>query len=134
MVPALGECFDGVKEIVLGLLVPIDDCLPRILRKLCVLNNELVQVVTQEVSACIATMPVEDAKEAALGPIFNILLGRRLHDIEDDADAILVIVSYNALVGVGGVTHDEAVLTHTALRWLPARQVERPGIWRGTVA
>lgn len=123
VVPALGECFDGVEEIVLRLLVAIDYCLPRILWELGILNNELVQVVTQKVCASVSAVAVEDAKEAALWPIFDVLLRRRLHDVEDDTHAVLVVVPDDALVCVGRVAHDESVLAYAALGRLPARQI-----------
>ena len=68
------EVFDRVQEVQLCLLVPVDDSLSRILRERCVLDDKLVQVVSQEVSACISAMTVKDSEEAALWPDFNFFL------------------------------------------------------------
>jgi hypothetical protein len=81
MVPALCECFYCVKEVVFRLLIPIDYGLSRILRKLCIFDNKLVEVVAKKVSASVASMAIEYSKEAALWPVFNVLFRRWLHDI-----------------------------------------------------
>lgn len=134
VVTTLCECFNSVEEIVLCLLISIDYGLTRILWELDILDNELMQVVSQEVSAGVAAVPIEDSEEAALGPVLDIFLGRRLHDVQDDADPVLVVVSDNALIRVRGVSHYESVFAHTALRRLPARQVESARVGRWSVA
>lgn len=121
------EVLDGVEEILLCLLVAIDDGLPWIGRKVTVFDDELVQVVPQEVCACVATVAVENAEEGALGPVFDVLFAWRLHDVEDDADSVLVVVSDDALVGVRCVADDWAVLTNTALGGFPLRKID--GRW-----
>lgn len=68
-------------------------------------------------------MAIEHSEKAALGPILNILFRRWLHYIQNYADSIFVVVSDDALIGVGGVAHDESILSHAAFSWLPTRQV-----------
>lgn len=131
--PALRERLHSIEEIIFSFFVPIDDRLPWVLRKLCVLDNELVQVVAEEVRTGISSVAIENTKEAALRPILDILLRRWLHDVEHNADPVLVVVPYDALIRVGRVPHDETVLAHTALGRLPARQVQGPWVGRRTV-
>ena len=130
----LCECFDCIKEVVFCLLIPIDNGLSGVLRELHIFDDELVQIVSQKVSACVAPVAVEDAEEAALGPVLDILLGGWLHDVKNNADAVLVVVPDDSLICVRGVPHDEAILTNAALGRLPAWQVEGSRVWRWTVA
>lgn len=132
--PSLSECFNGVQEVVLSLLVSIYDCLPGILRKLCVLDDELVQVVAQKVGAGVSSVAIEDAEEAALWPMLDVLLGGRLHYVEHNTYAILVVVSDDTLVRVGRVAHDETILSDTAFGGLPTRQIQGARIGRWTIA
>ena len=46
------------------------------------------------------TMAVKDGEEGALGPAIALFLRRLLH-IEHDRHSVLVVVSDNALVGIG---------------------------------
>jgi len=117
------EGLDGVQEVGLCLLVAVEDGLAGVLREGGVLDDELVEVVAQEIGAGVATVAVEDAKEAALGPVGHVLLGRWLHDVEHDADAVFVVVADDALVGVRCVADDVAVLAHATFGGLPAGQV-----------
>ena len=78
-------------------------------------------------------MAIENTEEAALWPVFNVFLCRWLHDVEDNANTIFVVVPDYALVCVGCVTHDEAILADTAFRRLPAGQVERSRVRRWTI-
>lgn len=130
VVAVLSERIDRVQEVCLGLLVAVEDGLARVRREFRILDNELVQIVTQEVGACVAAVAIEHAEEAALGPVLDVLFVGRLHDVEDDAHAVLIIITNNALISVRGVTHNESVLAHTALGRLPAGQVQRGRIWR----
>ena len=68
-------------------------------------------------------MSIKDSKEAAFGPIFNVLFGRRLHNIQNDADSVFIIVSYYALVCVGRITYDASILSNTALGGLPTWKI-----------
>lgn len=121
MGPTGCKVLDRVEEVILCLFVAVDDCLPGILWEKLIFDYELVEVVPQKIGACVASMAVEHAKEAALGPVFDVLLAGRLHYIKDNADSILVVVSYDALVCVGGITHYATVFSHAAFSWLPGR-------------
>ena len=103
MLPSLSKGLDRVQKVCLRLFIPVDDRLSRVLRKLLVFYDELMQVVSKEVGAGVASVSVEDSEETALGPVFYVFLRGRLHDVKDDADSILVVVSNNTLVGVGCV-------------------------------
>jgi hypothetical protein len=46
----------------------VPDRLDRILREILILNDKLMEVVSQEVSATVATMAVINSEERALGP------------------------------------------------------------------
>ena len=134
VVAVLRECINSVQEIGLSFLVSVDDSLAWVSRELRVLDNELMQVVTEEVGACVAAMAVEHTKEAALGPVLDVLLVRRLHNVQHDADAVFVVVADDALVSVGRVTHNQTILSHTTLGRLPAGKVEQGRVWRLLVA
>ena len=55
-------------------------------------------------------MAVIDAKEGALGPLLVLVVLRlRLHNVKDDGDTVLVVVSHNTLIGVGAVTSHESI-------------------------
>lgn len=71
-------------------------------------------------------MPVEHAEEADLWP-FNIkmLFVLWFQNVENDRDAVLVVVSYDALVRVGCVRLDDAALLGACLRRLVVLQLNR---------
>jgi hypothetical protein len=123
MLPPLCKRLNRVQEIALRLFVPIDNGLPWILWKNCILYDELMQVVPQEVCAGVASVPIEDTKETTLGPVCDILLGWRLHDIEDDGHTVLVVVTDDTLVRVGSISHYVTVFANAAFCRLPAREV-----------
>lgn len=123
VVAVLGERVHGVEEVGLRFLVTVYDGLTRVIRELAVFDDELMQVVSEEVGAGVATVAVKDPEEAAFGPFFDVLLDRRLHDVQDDTDAVLVVVANDALVGVSRIAHDETIFAYAALRWLPAGQI-----------
>lgn len=62
-------------------------------------------------------MPVVDGEEGAPGPILN-LLELRLDDVEDDGNAIFIVVSHDALVRVCRVAADDAVFLASELGWV----------------
>ena len=113
------EVFNCVKEVLFSFLVAVDDGLSWACWKGSLLYNELVQVISEEISTCVATVSIKDSEEAALWPILDILLGLRLHDIEDDADPVFVVVSDDALVCVGSIADDMTGLPDAALGWFP---------------
>jgi hypothetical protein len=71
-------------------------------------DDQLVKLVPEVVGTGSATMAVIDSKEGAAGPVGG-LLEFGLDDVQDDGDSILVVVSYDALMGVGSVRSHNAV-------------------------
>ena len=134
MLSALGKGFHSVKEIAFSFLVTVYNGLLGVIWKCCILNDELMQVVSQKVRTSITSVAIKYSEKAAFRPISNILLGWWLHDIEDNTYPILVIVSDNPLIGIGSISHDVSIFTHTALGWLPHWQIESIWIWRGTIS
>lgn len=100
----------------------VDYCLARVLGKLLVAHNKLVQVVAQEVSACVAAVAVKNGKKLAFGPAVADLL-RGLLDVQHNRDAVFVVVSNDSLVSVGRIGLDDAVLLGRALCLLVVRQL-----------
>merc|ERR1712166_813963 len=110
MLPSLRKRLHGIKEVHLCLFVAVDDGLSWVCRKLSILDDELMQIISQEISARISSMPIKYTKEAALWPVLNVFLGWRLHNIEHDADSVLVVVSDDSLVCIGSVPNYATVL------------------------
>jgi len=67
--PSLSK-FDQVDKIALTLLKACCDCLLRMHRELIVLHDKVMQIISQVVGTCSASMPIEDTEETNLGP-FN---------------------------------------------------------------
>lgn len=133
MLPSLSKCFDCIQEVILGLLVSIDDGLLRISRKLCILDDELMQVISQKVGTGISSMAIKHSEKAALWPIGNVFLGRWLHDVEYYAHSIFVVVSYDALISICRIPHNMPVFADTAFSWLPHWEVDSYWVWRWPV-
>jgi len=93
-----------------------------------------MEVVSKEVSARVSTMSVEDAEKGAFGPDVHVFFGWRLHNIQNDADTVFVVVTDDSLVGVCSVPHYTSVFTDRTLGWLPCWQVQAQRVWRCTVA
>jgi hypothetical protein len=68
----MGKGLYRVKEVCLSFSIAVDDCLSGIGWKVLVLDDELVQVISQKVSTCVTSMPIKDAKKAALWPVFYV--------------------------------------------------------------
>ena len=134
MMPTLRECFNSVKKVVFRLLIPINYRLSRVLGKLCIFYNELMEIVTQKIGARIAAMSIKYSKETTLRPIFNIFFRRWLHNIKHNANSIFIVVSNNALIRIGCVAHNETILPYTAFCRLPTWQVESAWIRWWTVS
>jgi hypothetical protein len=81
----------------------------RILWKVFIAYNELMQLITEEVGTGGAAMTVVNGEETAPGPVLHLLkLG--LDYVENDGDAILVVVTDNTLMSVRRVATDDTVL------------------------
>ena len=75
------------------------DCFPWIVREIRVLDDELVQLISEIVRTCRPAMPIIDSEEGATWPVRGVLeLG--LNDIKDDGDTVFVIVPDNTLMSV----------------------------------
>lgn len=108
--PCLG-LLDEAQEVALALSESFSDSLDWILRKLFVLHDEIVQVVTQVVSAGRATMAIENTKEADLRPLdVEMLLVFRFENVQDYRNTIFVVVADDALVRVRCVRLDDPAL------------------------
>ena len=71
-------------------------------------------------------MAIEDAEEADLWPVdVNVAFVLGLQDVEDDGNPVLVVVSDDALVGVGGVGLDDSTFLLTCFRRLMVLQLNR---------
>ena len=134
MLPSLRKRLHSIKEVDFCLFVAVDDGLSWVSRKLSILDDELMQIISQEVSARISSMAIKYTKEAALWPVLNVFLGRRLHDIEHDADSVLVVVSDDSLVRIGSVPNYAAIFSDTAFSGLPAGKIQGCRVRRWSVA
>lgn len=108
--------FDELNKITLALEKAAFNSLHRVLGELFVLNHEVVQVIAQIVSTRRAAVAIEHAEEADLGPL-DVELGLvlRFQDVENNADAVLIVLPNNALIGVGRVTLNDATLLEGSL-------------------
>ena len=79
-----------------------------------------MEVIPKKVCTGVTSVTVKDSEETTFGPIFNVLLVLRLHNIEDYTDSVFIVISNNALVSVGSVAHNDSVLSYTAFCWFPA--------------
>ena len=123
-----------VDEAALALLESTDDGLLRELGKVIVLDDEVVEVVAEVVGTGRAAVAVENAEEANLGPLdVEVLLAFGLEDIEDDGDAVLVVVADDTLVRVRRVRLDQAALLLGGLRRLVILQEKRLRVQHGRV-
>ena len=68
-----------------------------------------MKLVSEEVSTSRSTMTVVHCKEGAPWPIFD-LLKFWSYDVKNDRDPIFIVVPHNALMGVGTIGRDNAVL------------------------
>lgn len=100
-----GLClFNQRQKVALALSKAFFDGLDRVLGELVVLNHKVVQVISQVISTGRASVPIEDTEKADLRPVHvevGFVLG--LEYIQDDGDAVFVVVSDDALIGVGCV-------------------------------
>ena len=81
-------------------------------------------------------MAIEDSEEADLRPLdVEVLLVLGLQDVQNDGDAVFVVIPYDSLIGVGSVALDDSTLLLAGLRWLMILQLDRLWIeWRWVLA
>lgn len=90
-----------------------------------------MQVVTQEVSASMPAMTIENGEEGTFRPTLTFFLGRFLH-IKYNRNTVFIVVPNDSLVCVRGISFYDAVLFNRVLSrlkvWkLDMRQVQRLG-------
>ena len=83
-----------------------------------------MQVISEEIRTRMPSMPIENSEKLAFGPCSFALLLRRFLNIEDNGDTILIVVPNHALIGVGSVRFDHAILFYRALCSLKVRQLD----------
>jgi len=102
-----------------------------VLREVLVLDDELVQVVSEVLRAFRAPVPIIDPEIGAFGPVTEVFLALGLHDVEDDGDPVFVVVANDALVRICSVGSDGAVAFARELGWLVVTQHQRGGVDHG---
>ena len=108
--PTLGH-LDQVDKAALTLYESTDDGLLGELGEVLILNDEIVEVVTQVVGTGGSSVAIEDSEEADLRPLnVEVLFALRLEDVEDDRNAIFVVISDNSLISVSSVRFNQAAL------------------------
>lgn len=93
-----------------------------------------MQIISQVVCTGGATVTVEDSKEADLWPLYvqvNLVLW--LQDVQNDGNAVLIVVANDTLVGVGCVRLDDSAFLLTCLGRLVILELDRLGIQRRRV-
>ena len=106
-----------VQKSLLSLLKSSLHCFNWILRKFRVSYNELMKLVSQEVSTLSPTMTVVNGEKRASWPVFN-LFELWLYDVQNYWYSVLVVIPYHSLVSVGCISHHDAVLFWSKLRWV----------------
>lgn len=91
-------------------------------REALLIDDDQVQLVFEEICASTAPMAIVDGEVAALGPGDYFLATRGLGHVEDDGDAILVVVPLNSLMCIGCIGRDQAVSLGCILGWLEILQ------------
>ena len=82
-----------------------------------------MQVVPQKISTNGSTMAIINSEETTLGPLLILVsLGLRFHNIENNGDPILIVISNNTLVGIGTVACDQPISLIRILGILIIRQ------------
>lgn len=108
---ACGILLNSVKKVHLTLPKTVDYCCFRVLRELGVTYDKMVQVVTEEICACMPTMSVKNSEKRALRPAVTFFLWRLL-DVKYDRNSILVIVSHDTLISICSVRLNNSVFFH----------------------
>ena len=86
------------------------------MRELLILNNEIVEVVSQVIRAGRASMAVKHTEETYLRPLdVKVLLVFRLQNIQNYGHTILVVVSNYTLVSIRCIRLNDTILFSTGL-------------------
>ena len=86
-------------EFVFSLMKTLSQCLLWIPWEALFSYYEMMKIVSQVFSACMATMTVIHSEEWAFGPVFMLAM-LWFHYVQDDRNSILIVSSDQALVGV----------------------------------
>ena len=87
-------------------------------RETLLINDNQVQLVFKKICACTAPVAIVDGKVAALRPGYHILATGGFGHVEDDGDAVLIVIPLDALVRIGSVGRDQAMSLGCILGWL----------------
>src|SRR4051794_39708218 len=91
----------------------LQDCFFRIIRKMFVLYDKVMQIVSKEIGADSSTMTIKDSKEANLWPFyFNIRFILWFHDIQYNADSIFIVFSNDTLISIGCICFNYSTFLH----------------------
>ena len=73
------------EKVALALMEALLDGLDWVLRELLILHNKVMQVISEVISTCRATMAIKDSEETDLWPFdVEIRLVLRFEDVEND--------------------------------------------------
>lgn len=111
-----------LKELLLCFQTSCGESLCWVLWETILLDDDLVQVVFKEICALVSAVTVVNRKIAAFRPFLDVGFRRWLGHVQDNRNAVLVVVALDALVGVGGVAGDQAVSLARKFRLLKVFQ------------
>ena len=100
----------------------VGEGLRRVLREAVLIDDDLVEVVFEEVSALAPAVAVVDREEGALGPEGQVLLRGGPSHVENDRHPVFIVVPLDALVRVCRVGHNESVGLRGILRFVEVLQ------------
>lgn len=89
----------------------------RILREVLISHNQLMKLISEEISTWGPSMTIINSKERASRPKVNLFeLG--LNDVQDDRHSIFIVIPYHTLVCIGCIRHYYAILLGCILGWV----------------
>ncbi len=102
-------------------------------RELIILNHKIMQIIPKVIRTSSSTVTIKNSKEADLGPL-NIKLGLWfwLENVQDDANAVFVVLTDDSLVSVCGIGLDDTAFLLAGFCWLVIFKEERLWVedWR----
>jgi hypothetical protein len=103
-----------LQESLLGLLESPENSLLGIVGEAVLLDNEVVQLVSEVLCTGVAAMAIVDSEETTFGPDLLLAVGRFV-DVEDDADPVFIVIPDQTLVGDGCVPSHDSISLDGAL-------------------
>jgi len=94
-----------------------NDCFFWVHRKTVLFDDEMMQLITKELCACVSSMTVIHTKERAFWPVFLFSMCW-LGDIDDDWDSVLVVISDQTLICDCRICSHNSVSFDWAFCWL----------------